>query len=240
MGNQLIQWMGRITCASSMTMTGISTRGLPPDFPMTSTSLLMSSLLAREYTSQTLLLVGDLPLEVWLHSSDCRCLVRLRRSIGRLSTSEGAMPSNWELPESPVNILIEGYLITLRYILVWVSCALLWTPVLMSVRSIRPRVPVVSGSYIVDEKQSGTALDGRTMEGRIRGAYKLAFSPNGRMLAAISLWEKLPKVWDVTTGKETLQLYGHKKSGYDSIAFSPDSKMIITGGHDRTARVWDA
>ncbi len=150
------------------------------------------------------------------------------------------MPSNWELPESPVNILIEGYLITLRYILVWVSCALLWTPVLMSARSHRARVPVVSGSYIVDEKQSGTALDGRTMEGRIRGAYKLAFSPNGRMLAAISLWEKLPKVWDVTTGKETLQLYGHKKSGYDSIAFSPDSKMIITGGHDRTARVWDA
>src|SRR5205807_5754884 len=63
--------------------------------------------------------------------------------------------------------------------------------------------------------------------------------PNGRVLAAISLWEKIPRVWDVTTGKETLQLYGHKKRGYDSIAFSPDSKMIITGGHDRTARQWD-
>ncbi|OCH91831.1 WD40 repeat-like protein [Obba rivulosa] len=40
-------------------------------------------------------------------------------------------------------------------------------------------------------------------------------------------------------GRELLKLYGHS-ADVNSIAFSPDSKYIISGSDDKTVRVWDA
>jgi WD40 repeat protein len=127
----------------------------------------------------------------------------------------------------------------LRHTLTLILCALPCTSVFMSSPSNGFNPVLLDRDLSPEQQQLGTAVSSRTMEGHIRCPYKLAFSPNGRMLAAISCWEKIPRVWDVTTGKETLQLHGQQEGGYDSIAFSPDSKLIITGGHDRTARLWD-
>lgn len=41
------------------------------------------------------------------------------------------------------------------------------------------------------------------------------------------------------TGKEKLRLKGHNSS-IKAASFSADGKMIITGSHDQTARIWDA
>ena len=46
-------------------------------------------------------------------------------------------------------------------------------------------------------------------------------------------------MWDAASGKETRSLKGHK-GVVSSVAFSPDSKKIVSGGWDCTMKVWDA
>ena len=46
-------------------------------------------------------------------------------------------------------------------------------------------------------------------------------------------------VLDNATGKSIHQLTKHKKPVL-SVAFSPDDRLLVSGGHDGTAIVWDA
>ena len=76
----------------------------------------------------------------------------------------------------------------------------------------------------------------------------LAFSPDGKWLAGCC-HSKGPspatdlRVWDLASGR----LVAHLESGQDGfhtdnvedVAFTPDGKFAVTGGHDRTARVWN-
>ena len=51
--------------------------------------------------------------------------------------------------------------------------------------------------------------------------------------------DKTLKVWDATSGQETLTLKGHM-AGVMGVAFSPDGKRIVSGSVDKTLKVWDA
>jgi WD40 repeat protein len=78
----------------------------------------------------------------------------------------------------------------------------------------------------------------------------IAFSPDGKRLVAGTLVREplvpegkkgtvFPGVWDAETGKEVLELDGHRDM-VKGAAYLPGGKRLVTASRDRTARVWDA
>jgi RNA polymerase sigma factor (sigma-70 family) len=74
---------------------------------------------------------------------------------------------------------------------------------------------------------------------RFRQIYpsSIAFSPDGRMLAAGGFDNSL-RLWEPTTGKETRRFVGHEGS-VNSVAFSSDGKTIVSGSQDGSVCLWE-
>jgi WD40 repeat protein len=83
-----------------------------------------------------------------------------------------------------------------------------------------------------------TGQEERRIHCRLEVVRTLAFSPDGRFLAAASPQDRTAVVWDMATGEEALVLRGHRR-GILHLAFSPDVKHLATGSQDRTARLWN-
>lgn len=77
-----------------------------------------------------------------------------------------------------------------------------------------------------------------------KGGIHAALSPDGNTLARGSwadfktrLWEV--RLWDVRTGKPS-RLLGKYQGGFWLIAFSPDGRLVASGGREHVIHVWDA
>jgi WD40 repeat protein/serine/threonine protein kinase len=77
----------------------------------------------------------------------------------------------------------------------------------------------------------------RRMEGvDFRNVVSVALHPDGSLLAA-AFDDHTIHIWDTTTRKEVMTLFGHNASITD-LRFSPDGKFLISASLDGTIRLW--
>ncbi len=79
----------------------------------------------------------------------------------------------------------------------------------------------------------------RTFRGHTRGVFRLAFSPDGKLLASSST-DGTVRLWDVAAGTPFRTLEDHRTGWFGGMAFSPDGKTLASGGGgEPTIRFWD-
>lgn len=74
------------------------------------------------------------------------------------------------------------------------------------------------------------------------GATRLAFSPDGRLLATATFRTNTIKLWETATGRElrNLSAVGQNTSSLSPVfAFSPDSRLLAAAGGNNSVTVWD-
>jgi WD40 repeat protein len=96
----------------------------------------------------------------------------------------------------------------------------------------------VSGGwdYVIKLWDLETGKEIRQMETPGRAVHGLAASSDGSRIASAHYGSTV-SLWDAETGEELHRFEGHTDHVY-AVAFSPDGRFLVSGGRDRSGRVW--
>jgi WD40 repeat protein len=105
----------------------------------------------------------------------------------------------------------------------------------------------IAYSQTADLYEASTGSRVRSLEGYAYESSVMAVSPDGKFIATGNYQVKETDhiepagticLWDIASGKEVRRFDGHQSS-INSLIFSKDNRLLLSGSTDRTARLWD-
>jgi WD40 repeat protein/transcriptional regulator with XRE-family HTH domain len=100
------------------------------------------------------------------------------------------------------------------------------------------RQAYLGGLHGPDLNFAGANLAGAVFTDTFGPVFSVAFSPNGKVLAAGTA-EGQVRLWWVANGQPLLTCEGHLGAGW-SVVFSPDGRLLASGSTGGTMCLWDA
>jgi WD40 repeat protein len=100
------------------------------------------------------------------------------------------------------------------------------------------RQAYLGGLHAPDLNFAGAHLAGAVFTDTFGPIFSVAFSPNGKVLAAGTA-EGQVRLWRVIDGQPLLTCDGHLGAGW-SVAFSPDGRLLASGSTGGMVCLWDA
>ena len=98
---------------------------------------------------------------------------------------------------------------------------------------------VVSGGEdpAVGVWDAATGSKVRTLRGNFSNAKAIAFSPDGRRVAAASNASEIIRIWDFESGQKLVTL--RLQSSARGVAFSPDGRFLASSESNGLVKLWD-